>query len=216
MSASPHDGDDTAARIGERLASLRADRGLRVTELARRAGVSPSLVSQIERGQSRPSVATLVALADSVGAPIDALFREREEPAAPAAADDARAPAARIAAPGRTSGGYLVRRDERESIEIEGGVRWERLTPGNLEGGDIIELVYAPGSQSHARAYRHPEGTEMVLVLAGTLVVEVDGVAHALHAGDSLTFPSSAEHRYFNPTSEEARGVGARVYRRSA
>jgi len=88
VSASPHDGDETAARIGERLASLRADRGLRVVELARRAGVSPSLVSQIERGQSRPSVTTLVALADGVGAPIDALFRE----AAPADAAEAPEP----------------------------------------------------------------------------------------------------------------------------
>lgn len=198
MSAAPHETDDTAVRIGRRLAALRTKRGLRVAELARRAGVSPSLVSQIERGQSRPSVSTLVALAEGVGAPIDALFRAPED--APAAA---------------SGDGYVVRRHERATIEIEGGVRWERLTPATLEHADLIELVYAPGSQSHARAYRHPDGVEMVLVLQGTLVVEVDGVAHVLHGGDSMLFPSSAEHRYVNPTAEEARGVAARVYRRS-
>jgi quercetin dioxygenase-like cupin family protein len=53
---------------------------------------------------------------------------------------------------------------------------------------------------------------ELVLVLRGTLVVEVDGVPYELHEGDSMQFPSSAEHRYVNPTDEEARGVGARVY----
>ena len=46
-------------------------------------------------------------------------------------------------------------------------------------------------------------------------LLQADRVPHALHAGDGLAFPSSAEHRCFSPTSEEARGVGARVYRRS-
>jgi transcriptional regulator with XRE-family HTH domain len=235
VSASPQNGDDTAARIGERLAALRAGRGLRVVELARRAGVSPSLVSQIERGQSRPSVTTLVALAEGVGAPIDALFRERAElgepgaaadsgahadsgapgdgaaPADPAAPADRSAPAAEPP-PGAGDERFVVRRGERATIEIEGGVRWERLTPTTLEHADVIELVYAPGAQSHAQPYRHPEGIEMVLVLSGTLIVEVDGEAYELHEGDSMQFPSSAEHRYVNPTDEEARGVGARVY----
>jgi transcriptional regulator with XRE-family HTH domain len=213
VSASPHQGDDTAARIGARLASLRAERGLRVAELARRAGVSPGLVSQIERGQSRPSVTTLVALADGVGAPIDALFREAG-PVAPVAAgaepEDAAPAEAGPPRPGEDR--FVVRRGQRAAIEIEGGVRWERLTPATLDGADVIELVYAPRAESHSQAYRHPEGVELVLVLSGTLVVEVDGVPHELHEGDSMQFPSSAEHRYVNPTHEEARGVGARVY----
>ena len=210
MSASPQHGDDTATRIGERLASLRAGRGLGVAELARRAGVSPSLVSQIERGQSRPSVTTLVALADGVGAPIDALFREGPAPAG--AASGAQPAPDPEPAPRPGDRRFVVRRGERAAIEIEGGVRWERLTPTTLEGADVIEIVYAPGAQSHAQSYRHPEGIEMVLVLSGTLVVEVDGEPHELHEGDSMQFPSSAEHRYVNPTDEEARGVGARVY----
>jgi transcriptional regulator with XRE-family HTH domain len=215
VSASPHQGDDTAARIGERLASLRTDRGLRVVELARRAGVSPSLVSQIERGQSRPSVTTLVALAEGVGAPIDALFREAAQAAADeaAGATEAEEPAERAPAPPRPGEDrFVVRLGRRATIEIEGGVRWERLTPATLEGADVIALVYAPGAESHSQGYRHPEGVELVLVLRGTLVVEVDGVPYELHEGDSMQFPSSAEHRYVNPTDEEARGVGARVY----
>jgi hypothetical protein len=101
VSASPHQGDDTAARIGERLVSLRADRGLRVAELARRAGMSPSLVSQIERpGEDR----------------------------------------------------FVVRRGQRPAIEIEGGVRWERLTPATLDGADVIELVSAARAESHSQA----------------------------------------------------------------
>ena len=105
-----------------------------------------------------------------------------------------------------------MRRGQRAAIEIEGGVRWERLTPATLDGADVIELVYAPRAESHSQVYRHPEGVELVLVLSGTLVVEVDGVPYELHEGDSMQLPSSAEHRYVNPTDEEARGVGARMY----
>ena len=76
---------DLAGDIGRRLAAYRAERGLRVAELAREIGVTPSLISQIERGQSRPSVSTLFALAQALDVPVDAFFREPAA-AGPAAA----------------------------------------------------------------------------------------------------------------------------------
>jgi transcriptional regulator with XRE-family HTH domain len=64
------------AGIGERLARLRGERGIKVSALAREIGVSPSLISQIERGQSRPSVSTLFDLAQALDVPVDAFFRD--------------------------------------------------------------------------------------------------------------------------------------------
>src|SRR3954470_23041839 len=94
----PHHG------IGERLARLRAERGIKVTALARAIGVSPSMISQIERGQSRPSVSTLFALSQELDVPVDAFFRDdpAERPAASAHPDPA---------PARPRHRYLVRRD---------------------------------------------------------------------------------------------------------
>src|SRR4051794_39908410 len=66
----PHHG------IGERLARLRAEREIKVTALARAIGVSASMISQIERGQSRPSVSTLFALSQALDVPVDAFFRD--------------------------------------------------------------------------------------------------------------------------------------------
>jgi transcriptional regulator with XRE-family HTH domain len=80
--------------IGERLARLRAERGVKVSALARAVGVSPSLISQIERGQSRPSVSTLFELAQALDVPVDAFFRD--DGGIPAAA----APAAEAWGPG--------------------------------------------------------------------------------------------------------------------
>src|ERR687891_316916 len=76
-------GQSAADRVGERVATHRKDRHLKVSELARMVGVSPSLISQIERGQSQPSVATLFALAESLDVPVDAFFVKEDNSGAP-------------------------------------------------------------------------------------------------------------------------------------
>jgi transcriptional regulator with XRE-family HTH domain len=177
--------------IGRRLASHRARRGLRVAELAREVGVTPSLISQIERGQSRPSVSTLFALAQVLNVPVDAFFRDAERSAGDAA---------------RADGRYLVRKENRAAIDIEGGVRWERLTRNTMENLDFLELIYSPGAESNPRQYTHP-GTEMVLVLQGLLEITVGFERYRLGPGDSIDFPSSMPHRYVNPGEQTAHAV---------
>jgi transcriptional regulator with XRE-family HTH domain len=196
---------DPALEIGRRLAIHRSRRAIKVSELARRVGVSPSLISQIERGQSRPSVSTLFALSQALEVPVDAFFRDHEEaPASPRDAFEQSRPARPAVAEHR----HLVRRDERAVIEIEGGVRWERLTPTALEEVEFLEIVYEPGAESHSSLYRHP-GMEMVLLLEGRMTILVGFERYDLEAGDSICFPSTTPHRYVNHGDEVARGVTA-------
>jgi transcriptional regulator with XRE-family HTH domain len=204
-------GADPALEIGARVTACRVQRGMKVSELARRIGVSPSMVSQIERGQSRPSVSTLFGLAEALDVPVDAFFRDSEPVTTVPARADRRGPLGNLEAfrdAARPAGGdrHVVRRGERAAIDIEGGVRWERLTPSTLAELDFLELVYAPGAESHPALYRHP-GTEMVLLLSGTLDIIVAFEHHRLEPGDSICFPSSTPHRYVNPGDETARAV---------
>jgi len=215
-------GGDLAGGIGRRLAAHRGRRGMRVAELAREVGVTPSLISQIERGLSRPSVSTLFAIAQALDVPVDAFFREPQP--APAAARPGEPSGA--GGPGDAGGGlpaggpgqgppaegrYLVRRGGRAVIDIEGGVRWERLTRSTLDHLDFFELVYEPGAESHPRQYTHP-GTEMVLVMSGCLEITVGFERYLLEPGDSIDFPSSMPHRYVNPAAETARAVTVILY----
>jgi len=170
---------------------------MRVAELAREVGVTPSLISQIEHGMSRPSVSTLFAFAQALNVPVDAFFRE---------------PAASPPDPGPPAEGrYVVRRGGRAVIDIEGGVRWERLTRATPDHLDFFELVYEPGAESHPRQYTHP-GTEMVLVVSGCLEITVGFERYRLEPGDSIDFPSSMPHRYLNPATEPARAVTVILY----
>ena len=229
----PHEDDDPAGGIGRRLAAHRADRRMRIAELAREVGVTPSLISQIEHGQSRPSVSTLFALAQALDVPVDAFFREppgraesRSAPAGPPAVPDEPPPAGLAgpdprhlplpeADPGPAGTGAegrgVLHPGGRSVIDIEGGVRWERLTRATLDHLDFIELVYPPGAQSHPRQYTHP-GTEMVLVMSGCLEISVGFERYELRPGDSIDFPSSLPHRYANPWDETARAVTVIFY----
>jgi transcriptional regulator with XRE-family HTH domain len=193
--------------LGQRLAAYRTARGLKVTQLAREVGVSSSLISQIERQQSQPSVSTLFALAEALDVPVDAFFEDGHAAAATVPEE-----------PGASEPGpedrYVVRRSERSTIDIEGGVRWERLTPLPLDRMDFLEIVYEPRSESHPQLYRHP-GTEMLLVLQGRLDIHIGFRRHELSAGDSMHFASSLPHRYVNPTDEEARAVTVLLHEQS-
>jgi transcriptional regulator with XRE-family HTH domain len=207
---------DLADGIGRRVAAHRERRGLRVAEFARQIGVSPSLISQIERGQARPSVSTLFAMAQALDVPVDAFFRERQERREPEPGD--LAGHGHRSEPGDDAGEaaegeqrYVVRRGSRAAIDIEGGVRWERLTPRTLPHLDFMQLVYGPGAQSNPGLYTHP-GTEMVLVTTGILDISVGFERYRLEAGDSMHFPSSMPHQYVNPTGETTRAVTVILY----
>src|SRR5947207_9470591 len=98
-------------------------RKMRVSELARAVGVTPSLISQIERGNSRPSVATLFALAEALDVSVD-VFSGRAASSPARAPDQAAGSTREPHAAAHPEHRYVVRKGERRSITIDGGVTW--------------------------------------------------------------------------------------------
>ena len=199
--------------VRQSLSHRRRELGLSMSELARQVGVSPSMVSQIERGQTLPSVATLFALAAALGATVDTFFTTpggaegRPDRHAPVSSPlPAPAPSSTSTSTGGLEHRYVVRRGNRPTIDIHGGVRWERLTPTSLDEVEFLELVYQPHAQSDDKLYRHP-GIEMVLVLEGRFDIYIGFERYELLVGDSIQFPSSLPHRYVNPADQIARAV---------
>src|SRR5437763_14866729 len=79
-----------SSKVGSRLRQEREKRGISLRELARRVGVSPSLVSQIELDRVNPSVSTLYSLVTELGMTMSEVFGDSEpaEPGVRAGADD--------------------------------------------------------------------------------------------------------------------------------
>ena len=119
--------------VGQRLRSERERQGISLRKLAGRLALSPSALSQIETGRSRPSVSTLYSIVSELGLSFDELFA----PAAGRALGGARA----ARRPARGGEQIVQRADKRQGIELESGVRWERLNPIGERDVDFLEVV---------------------------------------------------------------------------
>ena len=187
------------ADIGARLRAERENAAISQRELARRLGVSASLISQIENDQTRPSVGTLYAIVTELGISLDRLFL-----------DDAHRGADANGSGDRGSSGPtpVVRRGEHHVIELDSGVRWERLTSEQLEGVDFLHTVYDVGGSSAMEdsLMRHP-GREYGYVMSGRLGVQLGFQTYALDPGDSIVFDSTQPHRLWNLGDEPVHGI---------
>jgi mannose-6-phosphate isomerase-like protein (cupin superfamily)/DNA-binding XRE family transcriptional regulator len=205
---------DPGTGLGPRLRLAREERRLSVRELARRIGCSASLISQIERGVSVPSVGVLYSLAAELGSSLDHLLFGAD-PRRPTA-DPVTAPPAGGsggASPGPVAPGIVQRGDCRSIIDLASGVRWERLTPGTEVMTDFLEVVYFPGGHStdERRPLRH-DGREYGLVISGTLQANVGFESYELGPGDSIAFDSSTPHEYLNKTGEPVHAIWVVVH----
>ena len=187
------------ATLGGNLRRARLERGLSLRALARQLDVSPSLVSQIETGRNQPSVRTLYAMVSQLGVSLDDVFQlVDEEGEAPAASDNA----------GAAGNGFVQRAGERSAIDLETGVRWERLTTHDVPGVEFLFIVYPPGSESSPAAalVRHG-GRELGYVCTGELGVTLGFEQHVLGPGDSISFDSTMPHRLHNDGDEVVTAV---------
>jgi transcriptional regulator with XRE-family HTH domain len=177
----PREERDSVSRLlGARIREEREAAGLTVRGLAARIGVSPSLISQIERDRATPSVATLWALANELQIPIGELFND------PLAGSGKRA-----AAPSP-----VQQHETRKAITLAGGVRWERLTPEPEDGIDFVYVVYPVGAEScPPDALTRHGGKEYGYVISGTLAVQIGFETHVLRANDSISFDAVRPHR---------------------
>lgn len=195
-----------------RLRQERDRLGLSLRELARRLDVSPSLVSQIETGKIQPSVRTLYAMVSELGVSLDDVFM-LEPPTRPPSAPAVREAMAQPQAPTEAGGplppdGHVQRVADRRAIELESGVRWERLTAWNDRDIEFLYAVYEVGGASSpdGALVRH-NGREFGTVISGQLGVTVGFEEYVLAPGDSISFESSIPHRLHNDGDEVVNAI---------
>jgi transcriptional regulator with XRE-family HTH domain len=201
----PYTHVDSAGRglvVGFRLREVRTRNGLSVRGVARKLGVSPSFISQLENGKSQPSVATLYLFAQLLDVTMEELF-EQESPA-----DGARFPEA-VPHPGRPGPGFthLIRAD-RPRLVLDSGVVWEQLASTADAEFDLVEVTYPQGSHSSidGRMLRH-QGYEYAYLVEGELQILVGFEGFVLKAGESMTLDSSMPHLFTNLGTGAARGI---------
>jgi transcriptional regulator with XRE-family HTH domain len=180
---------DLNQRIAERVRELRAGQGLSLEALASKSGVSRSMISVIERGESSPTAVVLEKLAAGLGVMLASLFD------APAAA-------------GPASSGPVARRDEQPQWRdpASGYLRRNVSPPGVPQPMQIVEVHFPAGGrvafETGTRDVRvHPQ----VWVLDGAIDVTLGTERHRLREGDCLAMQLDRPTMFHNPTRRPAR-----------
>lgn len=187
-----------SSAIGPRLRQARERKNMTVRGLARYVGVSPSLVSQIERGRVMPSVGTLYSIANQLGLIVDDLFtgaprgakgRQRAD-----TDNDLTSP--------------VLHQAQRKTIRLADGVRWERLTPTPDKDVEFLVVVYDVGAESCAKdaLIRHG-GKEYAYMMRGRLGIKIGFEEFEIGPGDSIAFDAQMPHRLWTIGHEPAEAL---------
>ena len=166
-------------RVGQVLAALREQRGLSLDELSRRAGVSKSMLSQIERGQANPTVAVVWRLSNALGVPIAEMLGEaaREDPPAIVHVPAHDTPTLR-------SPDGLCQLHILGPVDKAGRFEWYDLKV--QPGGVLASLAHEPGTREH------------LSVISGSLQVEVARQSVRIRAGETARYAADQAHSIRN------------------
>jgi DNA-binding XRE family transcriptional regulator len=174
--------------VGERLQSIRKLKGLSQRELAKRAGVTNSTISMIEKNSVSPSISSLRKVLGGIPMSMVEFFSEELAPENP------------------TQVVYKAS----ELIDISDGAVTMKLVGKSHPGRAIAFLseVYPPGADTGDEMLVH-EGEETGILVEGRLELIVGLDTYVLEAGDSYYFESTRPHRFRNPFDAPARLISA-------
>ena len=174
---------DADSSVGREIKFLRKATDFTLTQLATATNLSQGYLSQIERGQSSPSIKALHSISRALGVNISWFFNQ------PDAGNEELAD-------------FIVRHDKRRKLDFESGITDELLSPHLGRGIELLRCTFAPHSYSGEETYVH-RGEEAGIVVLGTLTLWLEGREIILSQGDSFAFESTLPHRYANLSDEE-------------
>jgi transcriptional regulator with XRE-family HTH domain len=183
------EGVDINQRIATRVRDLRRAHGLGLDALASKSGVSRSMISLIERGESSPTAVLLDKLAVGLGVTLGALFNAPE-----ATVKSPPSPVAR-------------RKDQPEWKDPDSGYVRRNVSPQGIHHPiQVVEAHFPPGARvAFETSTRSHRIHQQIWILEGTMEVTVGEDRHRLHEGDCLAMELDQPIRYHNPTRKPAR-----------
>jgi len=173
-------------RVGEQIQRLRNERGMTLDDLSRAAGVSKSMLSEIERDKANPTIAVAWRLTNALGVKLDSLFAAPKTPDAIAVAGPHDIPTLQ-----GEQAGYQLR--VWGPIELAGRFEWYELTL--KPGGALMSSAHEPGTREH------------LTVLHGAVDVEAGDSKQRLKASDTARYAADRPHAIRNAGKGDARAL---------
>jgi transcriptional regulator with XRE-family HTH domain len=172
--------------LGDIISNLRLDRNLTLQELSENSGVSPAMLSQIERGLTNPSFLVLYKLSTGLKVPVSMFFS------------------------GFDPNGIVVRRNERRKLSLpsqdnngSSELIYELLSPGITGRLELLWIEYGPGTDTEAAPFSH-QGEECGVIIEGQLIACIGEDSFILEKGDSIYLNSTIPHWFKNQSEKTA------------
>jgi transcriptional regulator with XRE-family HTH domain len=165
--------------IGKKVEKYRKAKGLSNRELATIAEITPSMLSQIERGLANPSIQTLKVLAKALDVPTFSFLLEETN------TDD-----------------LVVKSNERKKMIVD-GLSYELLSP-DFSGSLATAIMNLPPNTSSSEKLLAHKGEEVAFVMEGKIKVYLDEEQYILEPGDSVKIPAHMKHKWENHFNEKA------------
>lgn len=172
----------TLASIGVRIKDVRLRRGMTLQTLSEVSGVSPSMLSLVERGRASPSIGTLVVIASSLGVTMSDIVAEAPQP------DEK----------------LVIRAIEPKAIETAQHVIRRVLREDKSRDLSVAVNEYQPNTGNAEKPITH-QGYEYGFVLEGRLTVTVEDTAYVLNQGDFVSYSSRRPHHIWNHSNRPVR-----------
>lgn len=175
-------GNDASQALADSIKKLRTSQKMTQSELASRAQLSTSFISQLERGNTDVTFSTLTRLCAALGTTIGHLF------------------------PADQPSGRIVRFDEYRHLDYNGVDKYV-LTREEMADVDVCLFDFPPGSSTGTRVPPGVDRTELWICLGEYLGIDIGSHVHFLKAGDSLDFASDRTNTVYNPGPNSSRAL---------
>lgn len=185
---------DRLRDLGGTIRELRQERRLSTVALAKMCGVSTSLISQVERGLTSPSLDVLWSIARALDVPIGTFFQQGDDESSSLGEPDTDA--------------KIVRADHRKKLGVNSTLTYELLSPNLQHQIELIWVEWEPGVKGPLAPFIHP-GEEQMVVIQGEMHFWVADTEYVLQAGDCITIDSSKPHRAANLSDTPAIVIAA-------
>lgn len=168
--------------VGRKIAAIRKQKDLSIRELAKLSNVTPSLLSQLERGLSNPSLNTIKSISKALDVPLFTFFIENV-----------------------SNKEMIVRKDKRKIVTFpnNNNVVFEMLSPESVTSVEFAIVKLNPNASASDYQMSH-KSQELAYILEGKVKLSMNEEEFILEKGDSVTIPLGTNHKWENPFDEEA------------
>ncbi|HFU7085059.1 XRE family transcriptional regulator [Bacillus tropicus] len=169
-------------RLGQTVLSYRKKNNMTIREFADYAGISTSLISQIERGHANPSLSVLELIAKALNVPLFTLFINEID-----------------------TDSLISKKKDRKKVYRENSdhIVYDVLTPDFMKARiEMLMMDLNKQANTTENHYSHEDKEEIAVVMKGEVYVELEGKEYFLEEGDVVRIPPNVKHRFLNKSDE--------------